>query len=147
MRRLRTPLIFATVVGISVLFVAQAYTSTSLDRANAASRYTLTVRPPVAEHQSPSKTVSLECSPRIGGSHPHAKAACAFLAAHPEIFHPRPTGMLCSDIAGTGSALLTGVRFGRPVRISFDRIGGCHMALWNEAKPLLDIFPASQWNR
>lgn len=79
------------------------------------------------------KTVTLTCGSKAGGSHPHAKAACAYIAAHPT-FDPIPRGILCADIyGGPQHAVVVGVENGKPVKAVYSRSNGCEIARWNRA--------------
>ena len=74
---------------------------------------------------------TLRCDP-VGGSHPHAAAACAVLLKARDPFAPGPRGAMCPMILGsTPVARVTGIYFGKHVDTTFTQ-GGCSGARWTE---------------
>jgi hypothetical protein len=74
---------------------------------------------------------TLRCDP-VGGSHPHAAAACAVLLKARDPFAAVPRGVMCPMIlASTPVAKVTGVYFGKHVDTTFTQ-GGCDLARWTK---------------
>ena len=77
---------------------------------------------------------TLTCDP-VGGTHPHAKAACRELLAAKNPFAPIPRGIMCPMIpAGpqAGSAQVSGRYFGKPVSGTFSQHSPCAASRWAE---------------
>lgn len=77
---------------------------------------------------------TLTCDP-VGGTHPHAQAACRQLLAAKNPFAPIPRGIMCPMIpAGpqTGSAQVSGTYFGKQVAGTFSRQSPCGATRWAE---------------
>ncbi|HTT51444.1 MAG TPA: SSI family serine proteinase inhibitor [Streptosporangiaceae bacterium] len=77
---------------------------------------------------------TLTCDP-VGGTHPHAKAACRELLGAKNPFAPIPRGIMCPMIpAGpqSGSATVTGTFFGQQVSGTFSRQSPCAASRWAE---------------
>lgn len=75
---------------------------------------------------------TLTCDP-VGGTHPHAKAACRELLAAKNPFAPIPRGIMCPMIpAGpqTGTAQVSGTYFGKPVSGTFSQHSPCAASRW-----------------
>jgi hypothetical protein len=76
-------------------------------------------------------TRTLRCAP-VGGSLPHAAAACAKLARMTRPFAPTPKNQVCTEIyGGPQEALITGRLRGYSVRATFSRRDGCELGRWN----------------
>lgn len=89
---------------------------------------------------SPRKAYTLTCAP-IGGTLPHAAAACRRLAALKAPFAPTPQNVACSQIyGGPQEALVTGRFRGASVRAAFNRRDGCAIDRWNR---VAFLFPAT----
>ena len=74
---------------------------------------------------------TLRCDP-VGGTHPHAAAACRALlhAKHP--FAPLPDHVMCPMIvAGTKTASITGTWFGKHIDSNFNQ-RGCGNMRWTK---------------
>lgn len=77
---------------------------------------------------------TLTCDP-VGGTHPHAQAACRQLLAAKNPFAPIPRGIMCPMIpAGpqTGTAQVSGTFFGKPVSGRFSQHSPCGATRWAE---------------
>jgi hypothetical protein len=75
---------------------------------------------------------TLTCDP-VGGTHPHAQAACRQLLAAKNPFAPIPRGIMCPMIpAGpqAGMARVSGVYFGKPVSGTFTQQSPCGATRW-----------------
>ncbi len=75
---------------------------------------------------------TLTCDP-VGGTHPHAKAACRQLLAAKNPFAPIPRGIMCPMIpAGpqAGTAQVSGTYFGKPVSGTFSQHTPCGASRW-----------------
>lgn len=75
---------------------------------------------------------TLTCDP-VGGTHPHAQAACRQLLAAKNPFAPIPRGIMCPMIpAGgqAGTAQVKGTYFGEPVSGTFSRQSPCGATRW-----------------
>ncbi len=86
---------------------------------------------------------TLTCDP-VGGTHPHARAACRELLGAKNPFAPIPRGIMCPMIpAGpqAGSATVTGTFFGQQVSGTFSRQSPCAASRWAE---LGVVFGAAQ---
>jgi hypothetical protein len=86
---------------------------------------------------------TLTCDP-VGGTHPHAQAACRQLLGAKNPFAPIPRGIMCPMIpAGpqTGTAQVSGTYFGKPVSGTFSRQSPCGATRWAE---LGVVFGSSQ---
>jgi hypothetical protein len=86
---------------------------------------------------------TLTCDP-VGGTHPHAQAACRQLLAAKNPFAPIPRGIMCPMIpAGLqpATAKVTGTFFGKPVDGTFSRQSPCAASRWAE---LGVVFGATQ---
>jgi hypothetical protein len=82
----------------------------------------------------------LECHP-AGGTHPHAKDACAKLDqgtwGH-DRFAPVPDDAICTmQYGGPATAHITGTWNGRPVDATYDRTNGCEISRWDKLVPVL----------
>lgn len=86
-------------------------------------------------------TYELECHPD-GGSHPHARDACARLDRNTSWgrtpFTAVAPGTMCTmQYGGPATAHITGTWAGRPVDARFDRRDGCEIARWDALVPVL----------
>ena len=75
---------------------------------------------------------TLTCDP-VGGTHPHAQAACRQLLAAKNPFAPIPRGFMCPMIpagAQTGTAQVSGTFFGKPVSGTFSQQSPCGATRW-----------------
>lgn len=87
---------------------------------------------------------TLTCGP-VGGSLPHARAACAALGGGRDPFLPVPPGVMCSQISyGPQRATVTGRWLGAPVSARFSRTDGCQEQRWQRMVAVFGIpSPAS----
>lgn len=89
----------------------------------------------------PEQRWTLRCSgadPLPGSTHPTAAAACALVAARPEVLAPPPKDQLCTQqYGGPEVATVCGTANGMPVDRRFTRTDGCGIAAWSIAAPLL----------
>lgn len=86
---------------------------------------------------------TLTCDP-VGGTHPHAKAACRQLLTAKNPFAPIPRGIMCPMIpagAQTGTARVSGVYFGKQVSGTFSQHSPCSANRWAQ---LGVVFGSSQ---
>ncbi len=77
---------------------------------------------------------TLTCDP-VGGTHPHAQAACHQLLTAKNPFAPIPRGIMCPMIpAGpqTGTAQVSGTYFGKQVAGTFSQHSPCAATRWAE---------------
>ena len=82
-----------------------------------------------------SRTATLTCDPD-GGTHSDPAKACAALDAHPEALHPVPGDMACTQIYGGDQV----ARIEGPgLTVNFNRSGGCEIARWDAAAPVLEL--------
>lgn len=73
-----------------------------------------------------------------GSTHPTAAAACALVAARPEVLAPPPKDQLCTQqYGGPEVATVAGTVNGAPVDRRFTRTDGCGISAWAIAIPLL----------
>lgn len=73
-----------------------------------------------------------------GTTHPTGAAACALIAARPEVLSPPPKDQLCTQqYGGPEVATVTGTVKGTPVDRRFSRTDGCGISAWRIATPLL----------
>ncbi len=89
---------------------------------------------------------TLTCDP-VGGTHPHAKAACRQLLAARNPFAPIPRGLMCPMIpAGpqAGSAQVSGTYFGQQVSATFSPQSPCGAARWAELGVVFGTSQAAQ---
>jgi hypothetical protein len=95
---------------------------------------------PNGRGHAPIETYTLTCAP-VGGTLPHAAAACAGLAPLKAPFAPTRKGTPCTMIyGGPQEALVTGVFRGALVPARFSRKDGCEVARWNRVRFL---FPSA----
>jgi hypothetical protein len=89
---------------------------------------------PNGRGHAPKQTYTLTCAP-IGGTLPHAAAACAGLTPLTAPFAPTQKGSPCTMIyGGPQEALVTGVFRGALVHARFGRKDGCETARWNRVR-------------
>jgi hypothetical protein len=89
---------------------------------------------------------TLTCDP-VGGTHPHAQAACRQLLAAKNPFAPIPRGIMCPMIpAGpqAGTAQVRGTYFGKPVSGTFSQHSPCGATRWAELGVLFGSSHATQ---
>jgi hypothetical protein len=73
-----------------------------------------------------------------GSTHPTGAAACALVAARPEVLAPPPKDQVCTQqYGGPEVATVTGTVNGTPVDRQFTRTDGCGISAWKVAVPLL----------
>lgn len=86
------------------------------------------------------RSYTLTCAP-LGGTLPHAAAACRRLAGLKAPFAPTPKAVACSQIyGGPQIATVTGTFRGGSVRATFSRRNGCEIERWNR---VAFLFPAA----
>ncbi|AMM31211.1 Subtilisin inhibitor-like protein [Sinomonas atrocyanea] len=89
----------------------------------------------------PEQRWTLRCSGAdvlLGSTHPTAAAACALIAARPEVLAPPPRDQLCTQqYGGPEVATVTGTVNGARVDRRFTRTDGCGISAWAIATPLL----------
>jgi Subtilisin inhibitor-like len=110
-----------------------ASTGATPSQAAPAAKVSLTVVVTTSPGAKP-KRWTLTCDP-VGGTHPHAKAACRQLLAAKNPFAPIPRGIMCPMIpAGPQqtTAKVTGTYFGKPVDGTFSRQSPCAASRWAE---------------
>lgn len=84
-------------------------------------------------------TAILTCGPP-GGTHLHAKEACAALAKHSDALGPVPQDVACTEIyGGPETAAVSGILDGGRIQAQFNRTNGCEIARWEALAPLLRL--------
>jgi hypothetical protein len=141
-RRLRLAAAYLLPAILSLLAVAacgsaagtgSAASSSAPSQAAPAAKVSLTVVVKTGPGAKPERW-TLTCDP-VGGTHPHAKAACRQLLAAKNPFAPIPRGIMCPMIpAGpqAGSAQVSGTFFGKPVSGTFSQHSPCAASRWAE---------------
>jgi hypothetical protein len=73
---------------------------------------------------------TLRCDP-VGGTHPHARAACRILGHMKNPFAPTRPNMMCPAAADSPSATIRGTWFGHPVDATYTQ-NGCGLLRWRQ---------------
>jgi len=110
-----------------------ASTGATPSHAAPAAKVSLTVVVTTSPGAKP-KRWTLTCDP-VGGTHPHAKAACRQLLAAKDPFAPIPRGIMCPMIpAGPrqATAKVSGTFFGEQVDGTFSQQSPCAASRWAE---------------
>ena len=82
---------------------------------------------------------TLTCRP-VGGSLPHARAACSALGAAHDPFAPVPRGVMCSQIYfGQQKVTVTGSWQGPRISAHFSRVNGCQDERWKKVAALFGL--------
>ncbi len=82
---------------------------------------------------------TLTCRP-VGGTLPHARAACAALGAAHDPFAPVPRGVMCSQIDfGPQKVTVTGYWQGQRVSAHFSRVNSCQDERWKKVAALFSL--------
>lgn len=82
---------------------------------------------------------TLTCRP-VGGSLPHARAACAALGAARDPFAPVPRGVMCGQVDfGPQTVTVTGYRQGQRVSARFSRVSTCQEDRWKKVAALFGL--------
>jgi hypothetical protein len=86
----------------------------------------------------PDAVWTLRCDP-AGGTLVRPARACRRLdAAGPGLFAPLSPKVACTELyGGPQRARVTGLLDGRPIRATFARTNGCHIARWARVSPWL----------
>jgi hypothetical protein len=83
--------------------------------------------------------LALRCADRATGTVRHPADACRRLQRlGDDAFRPTPPDTACTEISGGPStARVTGIYFGRPIRVRLRRDNGCEIARWQRVAFLL----------
>jgi hypothetical protein len=86
----------------------------------------------------PDAVWTLRCDP-VGGTLRRPARACRELAAGgAALFAPVSPKVVCTEIyGGPQRAQVTGILEGKPIRATFSRRNGCHIARWARVSPWL----------
>jgi hypothetical protein len=79
---------------------------------------------------------TLTCDP-VGGTHPHARAACRVLEHAKNPFAPADPSMMCPPPPSSRTATIRGTWFGHPVDATYTQ-NGCGLSRWRRMSP---VFP------
>jgi subtilisin inhibitor-like len=79
---------------------------------------------------------TLRCDP-VGGTHPHARAACNVLKHAKNPFAPVRPNMMCPATPAARTATITGTWFGHPVNATYTQTG-CGLPRWRQVR---QVFP------
>ena len=109
---------------------AAGHTSAGAD--SAAVRLVIEVTSPGAKPQR----WTLRCDP-VGGTHPHARAACNVLEHAKNPFAPVRPQMMCPATPASRTATITGTWFGHPVNATYTQTG-CGLMRWRQ---VWQVFP------